>query len=123
MKRTILGLVVIPDSLKPRSSVQDLNERLKWGEPALTIVDVRDPASFYKSHIMGAINVPMESLVGKAQASLSVARDIYVHGETDEETATAAAQLRDAGFETVSELKGGLKAWESAKFAVERVAA
>ncbi len=118
--KNILGLIVIPDGLKPQSTAKDLQTRLQWGEPALTIVDVRDPASFKTSHIMGAVSVPMGKLVEKVQESCEQVRDIYVYAETDEATATAAQQLREAGFINVAELKGGLSAWQSAGYPVEK---
>jgi rhodanese-related sulfurtransferase len=117
--KNILGFIVIPDGLKPQSTAKDLQTRLQWGEPALTIVDVRDPASFKKSHIMGAVSVPMDQLVVELQNSCESVRDIYVYGDSDEATATAAQQLRQSGFISVAELKGGLSAWQSAGYPVE----
>ncbi|NJK61492.1 MAG: rhodanese-like domain-containing protein [Synechococcaceae cyanobacterium SM2_3_1] len=118
--RNILGLIVIPDGLKPQSTAKDLQTRLQWGEPALTIVDVRDAASFKKSRIMGAVSVPMNKLIEEVQESCEPVRDIYVYGDSDEATATAAQQLRQAGFISVAELKGGLSAWQSAGYPVEK---
>lgn len=106
-------------SFKEKSRVYDLKSRLDWGEPALTIIDVRDRASFNESHIMGAISFPGEELVARAQASLERDRDIYLYSDTDEETASAAARLREAGFERVAELTGGLGAWKAAQYPVE----
>jgi rhodanese-related sulfurtransferase len=40
-----------------------LKERLDWGEPALTIIDVRDRDAFNISHICGAISLPLNELV------------------------------------------------------------
>ncbi|AFZ45485.1 Rhodanese domain protein [Halothece sp. PCC 7418] len=113
------GLFPRPASFKEQSRVYDLKSRLDWGEPALTIVDVRDRASFNESHIMGAISFPSEELVARVEANLERDRDIYVYSDTDEETANAAARLREAGFERVSEVTGGLGAWKAAEYPVE----
>jgi rhodanese-related sulfurtransferase len=113
--------LMIPTPVQPTSRVADLNNRLNWGEPALTIIDVRSRDAFNYAHIMGAISFPMSTLVNRAQASLELTRDIYVYGETDEETAAAANALREAGFTSVSELKGGLAAWKSARYQTEGV--
>ncbi len=120
--KKILGLIPVPAALQPQSTVEDLQARLKWGEPALTILDVRDRDSFYVAHIEGSIHVPSETLVEQAKAYLSPVRDLYVYGASDEETGAAAEQLRQAGFDSVAELKGGLKAWTSAGYPVEKVA-
>ena len=110
-----------PQPLKAVSTVFDLKDRLDWGEPALTIIDVRDRDVFNANRISGAISMPMDELVARASASLESERDIYVHGATDEETNHAATKLRDAGFQNVAELMGGLGAWQAASGAIEGV--
>ncbi len=116
---TLHMIIPIPPPLKPQSTVQDLHRRLNWGEPALTLIDVRNRDSFNTSHIMGAISCPLETLVSTALANLEFVRDIYVYGETDEVTAEAAHRLRDVGYLAVAELKGGLAAWKARGFAIE----
>ena len=110
-----------PAPLQANSRVYDLKERLDWGDPALTIIDVRDRSLFNESHIMGAIPMPMHELVDRALISLELDRDIYVYGETDEETAVAAAKLREAGYQKVSELRGGHAAWKAVGYPVETI--
>ncbi|NJN56404.1 MAG: rhodanese-like domain-containing protein [Leptolyngbyaceae cyanobacterium SL_5_9] len=100
-----------PPGFHPQATATELKGRLQWGEPALTIVDVRDRDSFNACRIMGAITMQMDSLVERAESSLEHTRDIYVYGANDQETASAASTLREAGFQKVAELKGGLNAW------------
>ncbi|MCY7276677.1 MAG: rhodanese-like domain-containing protein, partial [Phormidesmis sp. CAN_BIN44] len=38
--------------------------------------------------------------------------DIYLYGANEQETERAAAMLREAGFRSVAELKGGLTEWK-----------
>jgi len=111
--------IVIPEAIQNQSRVESLKNRLDWGEPALTIVDVRDRTAFNTSHIMGAIVMPMQELVTQARASLEFIRDIYVYGETEEQTAEAASTLREAGYKHVAELVGGLAAWKRAKYPID----
>lgn len=117
------GLMPKPAPFKSQSRVYELKSRLDWGEPALTIVDAQTRDRFNAGHIMGAISLPAEELVERASATLEKSRDIYVYAETDEETATAAGQLREAGFEKVSEIVGGLAAWKAAEYPVEATTA
>ena len=65
--------------------------------------------------------MPINELVTRARASLELIRDIYVYGETEEQTVEAAAKLRDAGYQHVAELMGGLTAWKAAKYPFEGV--
>lgn len=107
--------------VKTTSNPSDLKKRLDWGEPGLTIIDVRDREAFNESHIMGAISLPTAELVARASYNLEKVRDIYLYGNTDEETAAAASQLREAGYKNVSELKGGLAAWKASKYQIEGI--
>ena len=112
-------LIPIPEPLKAKSRVYDLKERLDWGEPALTIIDVRDRDAFNTSHVTGAVSLPVSQLVGGALNNFELGRDIYVYGRDEEETAAAAAQLRSAGSKNIAVLLGGLAAWKAAGFAIE----
>ena len=113
-----LGMIPTPPPFKAKSLVFELKSRLDWGEPALTIIDARDRTEFNFRHIVGAIPMPLPELVNRAKSSLDNIRDIYIYGETDEETAIAASLLRDAGFQNVSELRGGVAAWRALDYPV-----
>lgn len=102
-----------PSQQMPQSSAQALKQRLEGGEPAFTILDVRDRGAFNASRIMGAMSMPIEELVEKAKGSISPKREIYVYGEDDAQSADAANRLRQAGFNSVSELRGGLAGWKA----------
>lgn len=121
MMGRFFGIFPSPAPLQTRSRVQDLKARLDWGEPALTIIDARDRAQFNIRHIRGALSMPMEWLVDRALSSLELDRDLYVYGETDDETAIAAACLREAGYTQVSELRGGLSAWKAMGYPIEAI--
>ncbi|MFB8787677.1 MAG: rhodanese-like domain-containing protein [Potamolinea sp.] len=102
-----------PSQQMPQSSAQALKQRLEGGEPAFTILDVRDRITFNVSRIMGAMSMPIDELVEKATGSISPKREIYVYGEDDAQSADAATRLRQAGFNSVSELRGGLAGWKA----------
>jgi rhodanese-related sulfurtransferase len=112
-------LFIVPQSLKEKSRVQDLRQRLDWGEPALTLIDVRSREAFNVSHIMGAISMPLNELVDRALVSLELIRDIYVYGSDNQETAQAATLLKEAGYKNVAELEGGLAAWKAVGYSIE----
>ncbi|KAB8335920.1 rhodanese-like domain-containing protein [Scytonema tolypothrichoides VB-61278] len=109
----IAGDIIPPQPpIEPQSDPHVLKSRLEWGEPALTILDVRDRNSYNQGHIMGAMPYPVDELVDRAKSSLDKNRDIYVYGENEQQTSQAAQSLKSAGFVHVSELKGGLAAWK-----------
>lgn len=112
-----------PTPLPKQSRIYDLKARLDWGEPALTIIDVRDRIQFNLSHIMGAVPMPPNEPTHRVLTKLEPGRDIYIYADTDEETAVAADQLRQAGYQNVSEIRGGLAAWKAVGFPVESLPA
>jgi len=107
------GIIPQQPPIEPQSDVHVLKSRLEWGEPAFTILDVRDRPTYNDGHIMGAMAMPIENLVERAASSLEKSRDIYIYGASDEQTSEAVNLLRSAGFEHVSELRGGLAAWKA----------
>jgi rhodanese-related sulfurtransferase len=111
-KNALPNLTPNPPGFKPESSAYDLKARLEWGEPALTIVDVRDREDFNMGRITGAMPMPSDTLLETAQKSMAFERDIYIYGESDEQALEAANALRGAGFTNVAVIKGGLSAWK-----------
>ena len=113
--------VKFSSQLKPQATPQELKSRLDWGEPALTIIDVRNRTDFNETRIQGSVSMPLVTLTAAIDGSLEKERDIYIYGESDAVTAEAASQLRADGFQRVAELKGGLPGWKAAKYPVEGV--
>lgn len=108
----IENLIPQQPPIDPKASANTVKNRLEWGEPAFTIIDVRDRQTYNNGHIMGAMSMTMDDLADNA-ASLAKTRDIYVYGATDEESSQAAQTLKAAGFENVSQLMGGLAGWKA----------
>jgi rhodanese-related sulfurtransferase len=107
------GIIPQQPPIEAESDVHVVKSRLEWGEPAFTILDVRDRSTYNQGHIMGAMPMPINELTERAAISLDKSRDIYIYGNDEGQTAQAAQILRSAGFEHVSELKGGLGAWKA----------
>ncbi len=105
------------------ADVNDLKTSLEWGQPAFTIIDVRDRSTYNHSRITGAISIPLNDLESRAQTSLHRERQIYLYGENDSQSALAVRTLQYLGFTAVAELTGGLQAWKTIGGATEGVAA
>jgi rhodanese-related sulfurtransferase len=106
VKETITKPLPTPPAATPKSSAQALKERLQWGEPGLTIIDARDRESYLEERITGAML--METV-----ENLSKDREIYVYSSNDGEAETVANKIRQEGFESVSQLQGGLAGWKA----------
>jgi rhodanese-related sulfurtransferase len=100
-----------PPEFHTEATATELKARLQWGEPGLTILDVRNHDYYNECRIQGAINMPLTELPDMAQGQIQPERDIYVYGNTDEDTTQAVNLLHEAGFQKVAYLKGGLQAW------------
>lgn len=105
-KEKMSEVIPTPPGPTPKASAQALKERLQWGEPGLTIIDARDRESYLEERITGAML--MENV-----GNLSKDREIYVYSSNDQETETAANKIRQEGFESVSQLQGGLAGWKA----------
>lgn len=80
------------------------------------LVDVRQPESFVKEHILGAINVPWAAIdqwVSEVSKSLSAELIIYLYCEDGTESDRTAARLRKKGYSQFISLVGGLKEWKN----------
>jgi rhodanese-related sulfurtransferase len=104
------NLTPVPVVLQEESTAYELKNRLEWGQPALSIVDVREHEAFNQRRITGAVSMPMAQLA-EMKSTLQPTSDIYVYGDNNEQAHTAAQMLRDAGFEAVTHVMGGLNAW------------
>ena len=120
-KDKLPNITPVPPEFHANASTFELKSRLQWGEPGLTILDVRNHDAFNRSRIQGAMNMPLEELPGLAQASLQPQRDLYIYGGSEAETAEAVAMLREAGFQHVAHLQGGLQAWQEIEGQIEGV--
>lgn len=104
------NLTPTPVILKEESTAYDLKKRLEWGEPALSIIDIRAHEAFNQGRITGAISMPMAQL-DEMKSTLQPQHDIYIYAESDDLAHNAAQMLRVAGFEAVTHIMGGLDAW------------
>ena len=59
-KSTLTGPLPTPPEMSGKQAdPNELLSRLNWGEPGLTIVDVRDREAFNNERITGAVPIPM----------------------------------------------------------------
>ncbi|MGQ7869553.1 FAD-dependent oxidoreductase [Sunxiuqinia sp. sy24] len=88
----------------PSVSASELDEFLADKSPV--IIDVRDIFAFEKSHIEGAIHIPLELLTQKLD-TIPTNRGILVYDETGKKGHQALRTLIGARFTEVTNLSGG----------------
>jgi len=99
-----------------RLSVQFVAELLASSEPPLAI-DVRGPRERAQKHIEQSVSMPLNHLVENAK-TLPNDRPLLVYCAGGYRSSIAASLLKRCGFASVSELAGGIAAWEAAKLSV-----
>ncbi len=82
--------------------------------PDVTVVDVRTADEYAGGHIVGAVNIDVNSsdFMDKAKSLLSKGRQIAMYCRSGRRSANAADKLSSAGYKVVN-LKGGITAWIS----------
>lgn len=84
------------------------------------VIDVRTAAEYEQGHIPGATNFDWQSQEFNGLiASLDKAKPVYIYCQRGGRSAEAAEAMRNAGFQNVIELEGGMTAWAGAGFETE----
>jgi hydroxyacylglutathione hydrolase len=109
------ALDVRPELLErtERVTALSLAEQLEGPEPPL-VVDVRTPAEWEERRLDGAVNVSLTQLRERA-GSLPSDRAIVVYCTSGYRSAIGASLLMREGVPRISDLVGGLAAWESVR--------
>lgn len=98
---------------------EELKQKLENNE--VILIEVLDRESYEKSHIKGAINIPLEDIGAEAKDRFDKDDEIVVYCSDYECTASpkAARKLDDLGFENVYHYKGGKKDWKDSGLPME----
>ena len=99
-----------------RLSPQFAAERLASAGSPL-VVDVRAPREREQKHIDGSLHIPLNRLA-EGMKSLPKDRPLVVYCAGGYRSSIAASMLQGGGFSPVSEIAGGIAAWEAAKLPV-----
>jgi glyoxylase-like metal-dependent hydrolase (beta-lactamase superfamily II)/rhodanese-related sulfurtransferase len=94
-------------------------ERLAGGRPV--VIDVRTPAEREQKWIAGSVSIPLNHLPERLQ-ELPNDRPLLVYCAGGYRSSIAASLLQRHGVTHVSEIAGGLAAWEAANLPVEHSA-
>ena len=112
-------------SLESRPDLTATTERLSApfsaqlmssGEPP-QLIDVRTPSEHDQKSIKSSLSIPLNHLSERAQ-ELPRDRPVLVYCAGGYRSSIAASLLQQKGFEHVTEIAGGMAAWEAAKLSV-----
>ena len=81
----------------------------------VVVLDVRTPEEFASGHLPDAVNIDVSAPdFATRVGALDPAADYAVYCRTGNRSSTAMQIMRDAGFESVAHLGGGIVAWVDA---------
>ena len=110
--------MLAPEQNAARLNVHDARTKLDDGRDAI-FVDVRTPDEYMgpQGHIPESILIPLQDLEWRTN-ELDAFRDheLILVCRTQNRSAEAAQILRDAGFERLSIMQGGMLAWREAGY-------
>ena len=89
--------------------VKSVKEKLDRGDNFL-LIDVREPHEYRICNIPGSKLIPLGEVPNRL-GELDKTADIVVHCKSGMRSAKACGILRQAGFEHVRNMKGGILAW------------
>jgi len=91
------------------------------GDDDKLVLDVREPDEFKSGHLRGAKLIPLGSLADKlSEIEKFKDKTVLVYCRSGNRSATAANILCRAGFSDVSNLAGGIIAWQSENYPVKK---
>ena len=105
-------LIVATERITPELAV----ERLGQKDPPL-LVDVRSPAERASKRIDGSLSIPLQEMAARV-GELPRDRPILVYCAGGYRSSLAASLLQRAGVTQISEIAGGIAAWQAAALPV-----
>ncbi len=107
--------VVIFSELRRKASGTvsiDTSEAVKLINNDAAVIDLRNIDAFAKGHIVGARNIPSDELEAKLnQLGTMKSKPVITVCDSGATSTKAVNTLREAGFESVYGLKGGMTGW------------
>ncbi|MFI0348676.1 MAG: molybdopterin-synthase adenylyltransferase MoeB [Chthoniobacterales bacterium] len=93
----------------PTITVEELKHSLASSSPGI-LIDVREPWEYEAAHIAQARPIPLGELASRAH-ELNPADTIYLQCRSGGRSAKALQILKEAGFEKLFNVEGGILAW------------
>ncbi len=111
-----ITLVIFSCSAQTKTSLSaDEFEKAISAKDSVQVLDVRTPGEYNSGHIAHALLADWNdrSEFNRRVAFIDKNKPVYVYCLAGGRSAAAASQLRNAGYEHVYELKGGMNEWNA----------
>lgn len=99
--------------IDPAGAIQLINHQ------GAVVLDIRDPEEYRQGHVLNSVHIPLAQLRNNAKPlQKHRSKAIITVCRSGARSLQAGRVLRQHGFETVYNLKGGIQAWRSANLPV-----
>ena len=88
-------------------------------EAATAVIDVRTSSEWSSAHIAGSRNIPLDELSHRLD-EIDPPSNLAVHCQTGYRSSAAMSLLRQAGYEHIADVVGGLDAWTASGLPTEQ---
>lgn len=119
MRKTHKDLLAEARSAVPEVTPEQVRDRLDAG--GVTLIDVRDDDEWRQGHVHGARHVSrgmLEFQIG--DVAPDPASELILYCAAGSRSLLAARSLQVLGYERVSSMAGGVRAWQAAGFALQK---
>lgn len=117
----LVALLVLHESRKGAKglSPQELSNQVNKNEGV--VVDIREKAEFKTGHIVDSINIPHNQLSKHiSELDKYKSRPVILVCKHGQHAGGVSKQLKEAGFESVYKLSGGITEWQSSQLPLIR---
>jgi adenylyltransferase/sulfurtransferase len=103
-----------PEQPKPMHpdevTVQEMKRALDHPELGIKVIDVREAYEYQIAHVKGAMLIPLSQLARRFH-ELNPDQTLYIHCKVGARSMQALQFLRQQGFQSLKNVKGGIDAW------------
>ena len=108
------GMLVWPGLQRRGAKVSILQATQMFNQGKTLMLDVREETEFAKGHLRDAKNIPIKQLATRvAEIDKFKAKTVVVICASGVQSSKASSLLKNAGFNEVHSLDGGMTAWQA----------
>ncbi len=109
----MLGLLIFTEMRKGGQTIVTHELTRLVNQENAVVVDLRDKKEFAKGSITGSVNIPLTNLKSRlGELEKHKAVPVILVDAMGQNTGSAGKQLKEAGFENVVRLSGGISTWQ-----------
>lgn len=78
------------------------------------VIDIRSPEQFNRSHIIGAVSIPLQDLQQGLGSTIEKDKALLLVDQNGQNLSKAIVVLQKAGYTQIKGLRGGIVQWQNA---------